>query len=426
MGVGGSGSALPVDFLIEYRTSRSFLIPASAGMEHARVEPDTLRRPLLLREFPQQRNRSLRLTKSMSSRCASTRRVGRNGRASRSKLHSATSGNGAMRRSISFSILNASDQPVEVVPPQIQISGRAVKKKKEGRQESDSRSAIDSRLPVERDKDRSRARGRMESSSSTARTSSNRRRSFSFRLRRPTRWTGRYSFVCPLRRPSPAEHDRPDPEKGDAMNSNETNGSRIAQVDSEDSAELPRPRPPLPTGFLRWLKTARMRNKPTGHATRERQRRQVRHREEQADYAWRRIAGCRALPCSHEPRQPLVHHEEGRREAAKPSGAAASAKPIQGKRNAADGDCSYRCSGEHERAGASWATSSAPVIRRRAREKTPARRFLQSPVQGARQAPTHWAPSHRSPRRSRSGRSHSRMAKPATLLPFSRSNRRML
>jgi len=31
---------------------------------------------------------------------------------------------------ISFSILNASDQPVEVVPPQIQISGRAVKKKK--------------------------------------------------------------------------------------------------------------------------------------------------------------------------------------------------------------------------------------------------------------------------------------------------------
>ena len=54
---------------------------------------------------------------------------------------------------ISFSILNASDQPVEVVPPQIQISGRAVKKKKEGRQESDCRSAIDSRVPAEHDKD---------------------------------------------------------------------------------------------------------------------------------------------------------------------------------------------------------------------------------------------------------------------------------
>jgi hypothetical protein len=34
---------------------------------------------------------------------------------------------------ISFSILNASNQPVEVVPPQIQISGRAVKKKKDGK-----------------------------------------------------------------------------------------------------------------------------------------------------------------------------------------------------------------------------------------------------------------------------------------------------
>ena len=38
-GVGASGSALPVDFLIEYRTSRSFLITGSASTEHTRVEP---------------------------------------------------------------------------------------------------------------------------------------------------------------------------------------------------------------------------------------------------------------------------------------------------------------------------------------------------------------------------------------------------
>jgi hypothetical protein len=34
---------------------------------------------------------------------------------------------------VSFSTLNPSDQPVEVVHPQIQISGRAVKKKEEGK-----------------------------------------------------------------------------------------------------------------------------------------------------------------------------------------------------------------------------------------------------------------------------------------------------
>jgi len=37
-----SGSALPVDFLIEYRTSRSFLIAGSASAEHTRVEPTGL------------------------------------------------------------------------------------------------------------------------------------------------------------------------------------------------------------------------------------------------------------------------------------------------------------------------------------------------------------------------------------------------
>ena len=38
-GTSANGSALPVDFLIEYRTSRSFLIAGSASAEHARVEP---------------------------------------------------------------------------------------------------------------------------------------------------------------------------------------------------------------------------------------------------------------------------------------------------------------------------------------------------------------------------------------------------
>jgi hypothetical protein len=98
-GVGASGSALPVDFLIEYRTSRSFLIAGSAGAEHAKSEPTgTCAIPLQSR-IPWQRNRSLLSTKSMSCRYASMRRRGRNGRASRLKLRLATYGNGAIRRS---------------------------------------------------------------------------------------------------------------------------------------------------------------------------------------------------------------------------------------------------------------------------------------------------------------------------------------
>ena len=52
------------------------------------------------------------------------------------------------------------------------------------------------------------------------------------------------------------------------MNSNETNGSRIAHVNSEDSAEAPRPRPPLPTDPALTEDRADARQ-ATGHATRE-------------------------------------------------------------------------------------------------------------------------------------------------------------
>jgi hypothetical protein len=52
------------------------------------------------------------------------------------------------------------------------------------------------------------------------------------------------------------------------MNSDENNGSRIAQVNSEDSAEEPRPRPPLPTEpALDEDRTDAQ--QPTTHATRE-------------------------------------------------------------------------------------------------------------------------------------------------------------
>jgi hypothetical protein len=132
-GVGGSGSALPVDFLIEYRASRSFLIPASAGVGHARLEASenapsrappripAAAKPLSAvdEEYEQQ----MRINAPDW-----TKWEGKQIETSLGDIRQWSN-----QTVISFSILNASDQPVEVVPPQIQISGLAVKKRKGGK-----------------------------------------------------------------------------------------------------------------------------------------------------------------------------------------------------------------------------------------------------------------------------------------------------
>jgi hypothetical protein len=128
-GVGG-GAALPVDFLIEYRTSRSFLIPAGAGAEPLNVElagtapsPDSPRitpvsKPLSAvdEEYEQQ----MRINAP-----GWTKWEGKQIETSLGDIRQWSN-----ETVVAFSILNPSDQPVEVVPPQIQISGRAIKKKK--------------------------------------------------------------------------------------------------------------------------------------------------------------------------------------------------------------------------------------------------------------------------------------------------------
>jgi hypothetical protein len=129
-GIGGSGSALPVDFLIEYRTSRSFLIAGSASAEHTRVEPTGTpsysthpRIPLAakpLSAIDEEYELQMRINVP-----GWTKWEGRQIETSLGDIRQWSN-----ETVISFSILNASDQPVEVVPPQIQISGRAVKKKK--------------------------------------------------------------------------------------------------------------------------------------------------------------------------------------------------------------------------------------------------------------------------------------------------------
>ncbi len=90
---------------------------------------------------------------------------------------------------ISYSVLNGSDHPVEIVPPQIQVTGRKAskKKKKEGKGIISDQLEIRSfRLSTTR-----LERERTGAWSSTARTSKNQRKSCSCNSPRQIRSTSR-------------------------------------------------------------------------------------------------------------------------------------------------------------------------------------------------------------------------------------------
>jgi hypothetical protein len=128
-GVGG-GSALPVDFLIEYRTSRSFLIPLGAGSEHGKVELAGTAASAASPRIPAAANPPSAIDAEYEQQMrinapSWTKWEGKQIETSLGDIRQWSN-----QTVVSFSILNPSDQPVEVVPPQIQISGRAVKKKK--------------------------------------------------------------------------------------------------------------------------------------------------------------------------------------------------------------------------------------------------------------------------------------------------------
>jgi hypothetical protein len=132
-GAGSVNPSQPVDFLIEYRNARSFLIPADftapVADEKETVHPisDAGARPAssplssLDEEFvDQQKVNSPKWAKWPDKQIETS--IGDMRQWSNETV-------------ISYSILNSSDQPVEIVPPQIQITGRqaAKKKKKEGK-----------------------------------------------------------------------------------------------------------------------------------------------------------------------------------------------------------------------------------------------------------------------------------------------------
>jgi hypothetical protein len=132
-GVGASGSALPVDFLIEYRTSRSFLIAGSADAEHARVEPIGIASSSTQPRIPTAAKPLSAIDEEYELQMCVNAPGWMKWEGKQIETSLGDIRQWSNQTVISFSILNASNQPVEVVPPQIQISGRAVKKKKDGK-----------------------------------------------------------------------------------------------------------------------------------------------------------------------------------------------------------------------------------------------------------------------------------------------------
>src|SRR5579859_6474588 len=134
-GAGSPNQAQPVDFLIEYRTARSFLISADSESMATRRAPakdanhgitggntGASSAPLssLDEAFKQQENvNAPKWTKWEQKEIETS--IGDVRQLSNETM-------------ISYSVLNSSNQPIEIVPPQIQMTGRkATKKKKEGK-----------------------------------------------------------------------------------------------------------------------------------------------------------------------------------------------------------------------------------------------------------------------------------------------------
>ncbi len=139
-GSADAGSAQPIDFLIEYRVSRGFLVSSDA------------RTFLIARGRDGEENSVPRLTKhslsaSMSGvPTASTALDAEYDQQVKVNAPDWTKWEGKQIETsigdirqwnnqtvVSYSIFNSSNQPVEIVPPQIQITGRQLKKKKKGK-----------------------------------------------------------------------------------------------------------------------------------------------------------------------------------------------------------------------------------------------------------------------------------------------------
>jgi hypothetical protein len=127
----GTGDAPPVDFLLEYRGARSFLVdmvheatPASTDASFLPRATDFAPRQgessALEQEYEQQRKINAPVWTKWPGKLIET------SLGDIRQIHTQVA--------VSYSVLNNSSEPVEILPPQVQIEGRRMKKKKEGKQ----------------------------------------------------------------------------------------------------------------------------------------------------------------------------------------------------------------------------------------------------------------------------------------------------
>jgi len=135
-GTGIPNQSQPVDFLIEYRSARSFLISSDSGTPTMAAAPGKIPAHEINSADAGSGSASL---SNLDEEFRQQQKVNAPKWTKWEEKQIETS-IGDMRQwsnqtVISYSILNSSDQPVEIVPPQIQITGRSAAKKKKKKKE---------------------------------------------------------------------------------------------------------------------------------------------------------------------------------------------------------------------------------------------------------------------------------------------------
>lgn len=129
-GVASDSSTQPVDFLIEYRVSRSFLIASNTAVpasmkavgetsEHPPSSPTIKVTEVTTSALDQEYEQQVRINTPTWTKWE--------GKQIETSIGDVRQWNN--QTAVSYSIFNNSDAPVEIVPPQIQIAGRKLKKK---------------------------------------------------------------------------------------------------------------------------------------------------------------------------------------------------------------------------------------------------------------------------------------------------------
>jgi hypothetical protein len=122
-----SSASGPVDFLIEYRASRSFLINSGAPMPTLPKMVDEVRGSGVADESTRSQS-ALDVEFELQKRINAPNWTKWDGKQIETSIGDVRQW--SKETVISYSIFNNSDQPVEIVPPQIQISGCKAEKKK--------------------------------------------------------------------------------------------------------------------------------------------------------------------------------------------------------------------------------------------------------------------------------------------------------